>query len=247
MCVIIYKPKGVNLPTKEELKKCWDANPDGAGYAIQRSSIGEIEVIKGLMNFNTFYHSLTTKHIKINDTVVIHFRIATAGDISPEMTHPFPINVELKHFLALEYKTQHVFFHNGVVGHGIGGLSDTALYVLQHEDDLLNKAFVEKTTLGSKCLVLSEDDTFMTGLWHIENGLFYSNLYHTFDKYYFFSKNYLSKFRDNDFDEDFYLNNIEDEEDLFNYCHKYDYENEYNNEYEKENKKYEKIFNKLSD
>ena len=33
MCVIVFSPKGVDIPTEEQIKTMWEANPDGAGYA----------------------------------------------------------------------------------------------------------------------------------------------------------------------------------------------------------------------
>ena len=34
MCVAIYKPANVKTPSLDTLKRCWDANPDGAGFAL---------------------------------------------------------------------------------------------------------------------------------------------------------------------------------------------------------------------
>ena len=34
MCVAIYKPENIQTPSLDTLKKCWDANPDGAGFAL---------------------------------------------------------------------------------------------------------------------------------------------------------------------------------------------------------------------
>ena len=37
MCVAVYKPIGVELPTKEELYNCYLRNQDGAGFAFYRN------------------------------------------------------------------------------------------------------------------------------------------------------------------------------------------------------------------
>ena len=34
MCVAIYKPAGVECPSIDILKACWDSNPDGRGFYI---------------------------------------------------------------------------------------------------------------------------------------------------------------------------------------------------------------------
>ena len=34
MCVAIYKPENIQMPSLDTLKKCWEANPDGAGFAL---------------------------------------------------------------------------------------------------------------------------------------------------------------------------------------------------------------------
>ena len=40
MCVIVFSPKGVAPPTDEQIKKMWEHNPDGAGYAyVGRSAL----------------------------------------------------------------------------------------------------------------------------------------------------------------------------------------------------------------
>ena len=86
MCVIIYVPKGACIGRKK-LKQCWEANPHGAGmmYPVD----GNLIIKKGLMTFE----SVMEEYIQIRGKVdvVLHFRIATHGTISPENTHPFEV------------------------------------------------------------------------------------------------------------------------------------------------------------
>ena len=48
MCVAVYKPIGVELPTKEELYNCYLRNQDGAGFAFYRN--GKINIKKGVIS-----------------------------------------------------------------------------------------------------------------------------------------------------------------------------------------------------
>ena len=50
MCVAIYKPENVQTPSLDTLKRCWDANPDGAGFALLTGGDKyAIEIHKGYM------------------------------------------------------------------------------------------------------------------------------------------------------------------------------------------------------
>ena len=50
-----------------------------------------------------------------NNDVVIHFRIATSGGVTPQKTHPFEITSSYKKMEALQGTCKNVFFHNGVM------------------------------------------------------------------------------------------------------------------------------------
>lgn len=89
MCVILVKPANIDIPEKT-LKKCWKANPDGAGIMFSLDS--KLFIAKGFMTFPTFLEYYT--NLK-NLNMVIHFRWASAGEIRPEQTHPFRINKRL--------------------------------------------------------------------------------------------------------------------------------------------------------
>lgn len=118
MCIFIASGVNVKTPDKKTLKRCFETNPDGAGYAYTHE--GYIHVRRGLMTFNDFYKafikSMKSRDIS-RDCVVIHFRIKTNGTISPENTHPFLItNSEADIAGSLSYKTKSpVLFHNGMI------------------------------------------------------------------------------------------------------------------------------------
>jgi hypothetical protein len=72
MCVIIVCPKGVALPSVDELKAAYMRNPDGCGF------VSESDHYKSL-HFSTFIRRLMKRDI--NENVIIHFRFATHGSV----------------------------------------------------------------------------------------------------------------------------------------------------------------------
>lgn len=55
MCVAVYKPANVKTPSLDTLKRCWDANPDGAGFALRTGGDEyAIEIHKGYMTWKQF-------------------------------------------------------------------------------------------------------------------------------------------------------------------------------------------------
>lgn len=101
MCIAILKPKGTTI-SKETLKTCSEANPDGMGFAYVD---GDKLYIKKYMKFDEFYKDFEKVQDKSN--MLIHFRIATHGSVELENCHPFFLN----HRMAL--------IHNGIIsGYG---------------------------------------------------------------------------------------------------------------------------------
>lgn len=85
MCVIVRKPKGIEV-AENVLRSCWQHNPNGAGFMYVEN--GKIVVVKGLMKLKYFLQ-VYQEHQPKDKEVVIHFRLATHGQINPEQTHPF--------------------------------------------------------------------------------------------------------------------------------------------------------------
>lgn len=113
MCIAIYKPKGVEIPNKETLNRCFNRNKDGAGFAIYRDS--KINLHKGFMTFEDFYKSFMSYNPQKDEPIFIHFRIATHGLVDGGNTHPFPItdSFECMRKTDLVYDGK-VLIHNGV-------------------------------------------------------------------------------------------------------------------------------------
>jgi len=91
MCIIAIKPEGISIPI-ERLKSCWDNNSDGAGFMYSEN--GKLNIVKGLMTFDSFIKSYNDIS-PLNKRIVIHFRYGTHGKICPDLTHPFIINKSL--------------------------------------------------------------------------------------------------------------------------------------------------------
>lgn len=97
MCIAICKPQDVIIPTSY-LETCFLNNPDGAGFAYTEDN--QLIIKKGFMTFDEFNKAF--KQHK-NKAAIIHFRITTHGDTTPENTHPFQVGKNL------------AMIHNGVI------------------------------------------------------------------------------------------------------------------------------------
>lgn len=114
MCVIIYKDAGKDVPSRKLLKRCWDANPHGAGIAISLKDM--VFFTRGLMSFDDLLKELLELDERFNlreHRLLIHLRYGTSGGIRPEMTHPFP--VEGEELTSLKGWAKVVLAHNGII------------------------------------------------------------------------------------------------------------------------------------
>jgi hypothetical protein len=109
MCVIMIA--GKERPTVEMVERGWNHNKDGAGIAWrERNDRGEVEVVfqKGVMELPEIQE--LCKNVPL--PYVVHFRVASCGGVSPELTHPFIVSKDVR--LELVGRTKGgVLFHNG--------------------------------------------------------------------------------------------------------------------------------------
>lgn len=119
MCVIVYKPIGKKLPSENTLKKCFERNPDGAGYMLPINN--KVVIHKGLMTFNDFkkdieklLHDNNIKDVK-NIPIVLHFRISTQGGVQAGLCHPFPICRDYDNMRKLTNECDMALCHNGII------------------------------------------------------------------------------------------------------------------------------------
>lgn len=131
MCVIVYKPKGVAMPTLETLRKCWERNPDGAGLMFPAG--GRVRWRKGCMEWESFeraLRSLTEARDTRGIPVALHFRIATHGGVKPGCCHPFPVCKDYGRMRETEGGCEVGFMHNGTLS-GLetgAGVSDSMAF-----------------------------------------------------------------------------------------------------------------------
>lgn len=201
MCVIAVAPKDISVPNDTIMKKMFDHNSDGAGFAYTLKD--KVYVEKGFMTYKEFYNALagldkklknldlTTKDIPI----MFHFRIGTHGPNSRGLTHPFPFATDTKYFEALDYKTNVVLAHNGIIStvNPVGGLSDTVQYIkdivlplYQYDryfyDNIHMQELLANTNDSSRFAILDDRGLFTyIGTWHSDEsapGVMFSNLNH---------------------------------------------------------------------
>ena len=146
MCIAIMKSQSKKI-NKATLKRCYDANPDGAGFMYAENK--ELTVKKGYFTFKDFYKEYKPHE---NKQVLLHFRIKTHGPIDKNNCHPFLVNSGLG------------FIHNGIIsGYGDDKQSDTIAF---------NKAILKKIVAKHGNNSLFDDP--MVEL--IENVIGYSKL-----------------------------------------------------------------------
>ena len=118
MCIAIMKSANKKI-NKATLRRCYDANPDGAGFMYAEDK--QLHVKKGYFTFKEFYKEYKPHGDK---QVLIHFRIKTHGPIDKDNCHPFLVNSGLG------------FIHNGIIsGYGSNTKSDT----IEFNESILQK------------------------------------------------------------------------------------------------------------
>lgn len=116
MCVIVAKPTGIDIPSEDILRKCFQKNSDGAGYMFSEN--GKVHIKKGFMTFSDFYGNVMYDYERLNGkerAFVLHFRIGTQGSNSRELTHPYPVSKNLDELKLTETYTNMGMAHNGII------------------------------------------------------------------------------------------------------------------------------------
>lgn len=190
MCVIAFSPKGVDIPSVEQIKKMWKTNPDGAGYAFVGKN-GEVFYRKGFMTLDELLKELDKPEKFKNTNFAMHFRIGTSGENDAKTCHPFPVSTDFGELRKTEGKSNSVLFHNGVIGQG--GIadplsSDTQDFVIAMAPMLqkFNRSktrdkLIEEIVKGNRILVLYKNNAFkMYGDWQKDGNIWVSNLNYTY-------------------------------------------------------------------
>jgi len=184
MCIIITKEKHVLQPTDRVLKRCWDANPQGAGFMFTDPTTRKVHGFKGFMTFEKYTAALKQWPLE-RMNVVYHFRIATHGGISQQATHPFPLTFNTDDLNSTKWVNRAGIAHNGVIpGYGTKkGLSDTQEWI----KSVASKAgehiihpgvlsVLEATIGNSRLAIMRRDKIIRLGKgWTLFKGCWYSN------------------------------------------------------------------------
>ena len=180
MCIIIVANKNKKIPN-EHIKLASELNCDGVGisasvnnklFVYKSISINSDDIIK-------LYNSI--RQVATGD-IVLHFRLATHGNVSDKLCHPFYVNKDL------------VMFHNGVIRDSISGYnehnkneSDTKALVnnvlknfkrgFQNNETIMNMISTSVGEYNRLCFLDSTGKTNYTSSnkWVEHNGILYSN------------------------------------------------------------------------
>lgn len=191
MCVIAFSPKGVDIPTEQQIRQMWNHNPDGAGYAYVNKK-GKVVFRKGFITLASLLKDLEAPERFKNTNFAIHFRIGTSGKNDSATCHPFPISTTFGELRKTEGETDSVLFHNGILSNG--GLasplaSDTQDFVIamapllqKYNRSKTRDYFIGELTKGSRLLILYKNNAFkMFGDWQKDGDLWVSNLSYKYD------------------------------------------------------------------
>lgn len=116
MCIIVVKPKGIEMPDTDTLVNCDLRNPDGSGFMLADGET--VRIRKGFMDFAEFAEAFDeeTAELDAKETaIVMHFRIATHGDVVPGCCHPFPLTDDEETLLSTSCDCPIGVAHNGVI------------------------------------------------------------------------------------------------------------------------------------
>lgn len=121
MCVLIIAKN--KLPSLSVLHDCEKDNNDGGGVAYRKN---------GLVHWHKGLSADEIYDLDLPLPAIIHFRMTSIGETTPELCHPFPISADVK--LNIKGRTSgSVLFHNG---HFSGWKDDLLQTVLAYKRKL---------------------------------------------------------------------------------------------------------------
>lgn len=186
MCIIAIKDKGIKLPNEKTLETMFWNNSDGAGFMYAKD--GKVVIRKGFMTFRAFKSALDGIDDVDNLPLVMHFRIATSGNVDAGTTHPFPISNRRKVLRKTNYITDVGVCHNGIIPISAPkNMSDTMQYIaekLYYYQKLQKDFFVQRSYMKRIQHEIQSKMVFLTGTGDIfkigefiseDDGMVYSN------------------------------------------------------------------------
>lgn len=183
MCVICYKPKGNNFPSKTKIKTMFKNNPDGAGFMYSNGK--DVIIKKGLMTLSEFNAELNKVKKYENQPFVFHFRITTHGGTSRGLCHPFPLSDDIKLLESTNVITNIGIAHNGIIPltRHAKKTSDTAQFIRQYMTKLLYNGIdadmldvIEECIQSKMAILENSGNVHLLGNFVQDgNGVYYSN------------------------------------------------------------------------
>jgi predicted glutamine amidotransferase len=199
MCVIVYSFVG-KKEKEDNIKRMFENNSDGIGFAYKENQ--SIIVRKGFMKLDEFLEFY--KEFKEGIEHTIHFRLSSAGSVSPIFTHPFTLD-KIQIPPQTNYKATAVLFHNGNIDyypllvHILPALTKEQrkkLLSLNFSDTYILSLYISifqvpeiLNHLKSKFLLFSINKSKIYGYWEKEDSFYYSNTSWK-PKRYFFTRSY---------------------------------------------------------
>lgn len=192
MCVIAVCEKGLSLD-KGKFHACFSSNSHGAGFAWIRKE--KLAWHKGFMKADEawdFYQTIS------GNAHVAHFRLSSAGGISPELTHPFIVSSGSP--IEMEGASKgRLLFHNGTISGWKDMLFSLALHhgsIPEGEMSDTRVMAMAVSTLGDKILdsgkyvIASSKEFMMYGSWVEHENIHYTNASYETRTYERYRENY---------------------------------------------------------
>lgn len=197
MCIIAAKPRGIDMPSKETIRRMWYNNPDGAG--IMYSADDKVIIHKGFMKLSDFEAELEKlrKTVDLKKAgVVMHFRITTHGGTRPENCHPFPISMKLSRLRQTRLTTSIGVAHNGMISVTPRDktISDTMEYIASqlyplykamptfYENEYAMQ-LIQNAITSRMAFLLPDGKIYTTGDFIEDNGMIYSNTSYKWERW----------------------------------------------------------------
>jgi len=131
MCIIALKEKGNAKLDYATIKRMFEYNDDGAGFAIWKGGQKYVTIQKGYMTYPSFEKALKKAIGKTpveQLALMLHFRITTHGGTSQQNCHPFVVDTVTE---------QKKIFHKTDLAVSMNGIADVKLpYNAKHSDTM---------------------------------------------------------------------------------------------------------------
>ena len=203
MCIICYKPKGVDFPDMDTFKHCFTNNDDGCGFCYPLgdttltkdgysiTSGNKIAIYKGFMTFDDFkttFNKVFPEGTGKDIPVIFHFRIRTHGKSDAGATQPIPVVKNKNMLRSTHCETSVAVVHNGIITDycdNTSKLSDSQLFardfltvIKLYQDITAHKVELIRKTIGpsNKMVIMNSNGQIaMIGDFIQHKGCYYSN------------------------------------------------------------------------